>query len=188
MTTIARLRLAALAAVAIATCAPAFAATPSPAPTRHPLAIPTPHLPPEKLHADYVVEVNKKGQVVAIVSGHGTKYATFNSQTYGNAAQMWIRKADGSAVVGTFRVTYDYDPKTRMVSRHIALVSLGGNWGDKEGAANAMIDTAKKEAAAYAAWKAQQDKSGASLPSLNQITGKKTPAPVATLKPEPLPT
>ena len=43
------------------------------------------------------MEVNKKGQVVRIKSGKGTKYGTFNAQTYGNALQMWIRKPDGSA-------------------------------------------------------------------------------------------
>lgn len=185
--TIARLAFAALAAIAAASTIPALAATPSPAP--HPIALPSPHLPPVPLHAEYVVAVNKRGQVVAILSGHGTKYDTFNSQTYGNAAQMWIRKADGTAVVGKFRVTYDYNPKTRLVARKISLISVGGNWGDKEGAANVMLDTAKKEAAAYAAWKAQQQKnaSGANLPSLNDITGK-TAAPSPTPKPIPLPT
>jgi hypothetical protein len=125
------------------------------------------------------VEVNKKGQVVRIKSGRGTKYPSFNAQTYGNALQMWIRKADGSSVVGLFKVTYDYNPKTHGVTRKVSLISAGGSWGDEEGAANVMIDTAKKEAAASAkAQQAQHNK----LPSLNTITGAKTPSP------SPLPT
>ncbi|HEY1428131.1 MAG TPA: hypothetical protein VGF18_01030 [Candidatus Tumulicola sp.] len=159
-------------ALVFGTGAVARAATPSPHPT-----IPPPPFPKQKLHADYVVEVNKKGQVVKIKSGHGTKYASFNGQTYGNALQMWIRKQDGTAVVGLFRVSYDYDPTNHHVSRKVALISTGGSWGDQPGAANVMIDTAKKEyAASEAAAKKQQAASHAKLPSLNDITGK-SPAP-----------
>ncbi|MEO6834288.1 MAG: hypothetical protein ABI231_00035 [Candidatus Tumulicola sp.] len=184
--TIARMWAFALATILIATCAPALAATtPKPSTSPHAVTIPPPKLPNEKLHAEYVVEVNKKGQVVRIKSGRGTKYATFNAQTYGNALQMWIRKADGTAEVGLYKVTYDYDPKTHHVDRRIALVSKGGTWGDAEGAANVMLDTAKKEAAA--AQKQQQQAEHAKLPSLNQITGKKTssPSPAPVLSPRP---
>jgi hypothetical protein len=159
---------------------PALADT-SPKPSASPqvIRIPKPHFPTERLHAEYVVEVNHKGQVVRIKSGKGTKYPTFNAQTYGNALQMWIRKPDGTAVVGLYRVSYDYDPKNHEVSRKISLVSTGGNWGNDEGAANVMIDTAKREADEAAKQKqAQQQK----LPSLNSITGSKTPTP------RPLPT
>ncbi len=162
------------------TCAPAFAGTsPTPSATPHAIKVPPPHLPPVPLHAEYVVEVNKHGQVVRIKSGKGTKYPTFNAQTYGNALQMWIRKGDGSAVVGLFKVTYDYNPKDHSVARKISLISTGGSWGDDEGAANVMIDTAKKEADAAAK---QQQAQRAKLPSLNSITGAKTPSP------SPLPT
>jgi hypothetical protein len=170
-----RLRIAAFAAAAFAICAGtgARAATPSPHPT-----IPPPPFPKQKLHAEYIVEVNSKGQVVKIKSGHGTKYTTFNAQTYGNALQMWIRKQDGTAVVGLFRVSYDYDPVSHHVKRSVALVSTGGNWGNQPGAANVMIDTAKKEyAASQSAAKKQQAASHAKLPSLNDITGKPTPKP-----------
>ncbi len=161
-------------------CAPAIAGTsPAPSATPHVIKVPPPHLPPVPLHAEYVVEVNNRGQVVRIKSGKGTKYATFNAQTYGNALQMWIRKADGTAVVGLFKVTYDYNPKTRAVARKISLLSTGGNWSNQEGAANVMIDTAKKEAAESAK---QQQAQHAKLPSLNSITGAKTPSP------SPLPT
>ncbi len=163
-----------LAILAIA-CAPALAdTTPKPSASPHLIKIPPPHPPPVALHAEYVVEVNKKGQVVRIKSGKGTKYASFNSQTYGNALQMWIRKADGTAVTGLFRVSYDYNPKNHAISRHIALISTGGNWANDEGAANVMIDTAKKEAQAAAKLKQQQQ---TKLPSLNSITGGKQPTP-----------
>lgn len=169
----ARLSAAVLAAALIAGfAAPVAAATPTPAPHR---TFPPPSFPKEKLHAEYVVEVNAKGQVVRIKSGKGTKYATFNAQTYGNALQMWIRKPDGSAEVGLYKVTYDYDPKTHHVDRRVALLSKGGSWGGDEGAADVMMDTAKKEAAAAA--KQQQQAQHSGLPSLNQITGKKTPSP-----------
>ncbi|MGA8533048.1 MAG: hypothetical protein WB615_02940 [Candidatus Tumulicola sp.] len=169
------LRAVALATMLAIASAPALADTsPKPSSTPHAIAIPSPHLPPVALHAEYVVEVNKHGQVVRIKSGKGTKYGTFNAQTYGNALQMWIRKADGSAVVGLFKVTYDYNPKTHAVARRISLVSTGGTWGDQPGAANVMIETAKKEAAAAA--KQQQAQHG-KLPSLNSITGAKTPSP-----------
>jgi hypothetical protein len=174
------LRAVALAMMMALTCAPAFGdTTPKPSTSPHAVTIPQPKLPPVPLHAEYVVEVNKHGQVVRIKSGKGTKYGTFNAQTYGNALQMWIRKADGTAVVGLFKVTYDYDPKTRAVTRKISLVSTGGTWGDQEGAANVMMDTAKKEAAQAAK---QQQAQHAKLPSLNSITGTKTPSP------SPLPT
>jgi hypothetical protein len=173
---IVRMSAIALAAILVAAAGAAATAatTPKPSATPHRIVIPPPKLPKEKLHAQYVVEVNKKGQVVRIESGKGTKYTTFNAQTYGNALQMWIRKQDGTAEVGRYTVSYDYDPKTHHVTRKITLLSAGGNWGDKEGAADVMMDTAKKEAAAA---KQQQEAQRAKLPSLNQITGKKTPSP-----------
>lgn len=177
-------RLTAVAlAIAICACAPALADTPKPSPTPHYIKIPAPHFPPVPLHAEYIVEVNKKGQVVRVKSGRGTKYPTFNAQTYGNALQMWIRKPDGTAIVGLFRVSYDYNPKDHAVTRKIALVSTGGDWGDQEGAANVMMDTAKREADQYAKQKQQQQQQQSQkLPSLNSITGGKTPSP------SPLPT
>ncbi|MBV8490258.1 MAG: hypothetical protein JO199_06995 [Candidatus Eremiobacteraeota bacterium] len=171
------------AAIALATLAPAQAATPSPAPkgSAHPVAIPTPHLPTHKLHAEYVVEVNKKGQVVKVKSGVATNVPAFNTETYGNALQMWIRHQDGTATVGLFKVTYDYDPATQKVARNVTLISAGGTWGDEEGAANKMIDDAKKQAAADAASQAEAEaKARKNLPSLNQITGQPTPKPSPT--------
>jgi hypothetical protein len=177
-----RSRIAACMAIVLVVCAgtAARAATPSPHPT-----IPPPPFPKVKLHAEYVVEVNSKGQVVKVKSGRGTKYTTFNAQTYGNALQMWIRKQDGTAIVGLFRVSYDYNPADHHVSRSIVLVSKGGNWANQPGAANVMIDTAKKEyAASQAAAKKQQAASHAKLPSLNEITGK-SPSPSSSPSPHP---
>lgn len=146
---------------------------PSPAPRASPVVI---HLPNVPLHTEYLVEVNKYGQVVRVKSSKPSKYPTFNVQTYGNALQMWIRKPDGSAEVGLFRVSYDYDPKTKFVHRSVALVSEGGTWANDEGAANRMMDLAKKEAAEA---KKRTDAQSSSLPSLNEITGK-SPRPSAS--------
>lgn len=138
-----------------------------------------PAYPKIPLHTEVVVEVNKYGQVVRVKSTKPCKVQTFNVQTFGNALQMWIRKPDGSATVGLFRVTYDYDPKTQKVTRRVALVSAGGNWGDEEGAADVMMDTARRQAQEMQ-HKSQQQSS--KLPSLNEIRGSPTP------KPLPLPT
>lgn len=131
------------------------------------------------LHSEVVVEVNKKGQVVRVKSTKPSKLRSFNIQTYGNALQMWIRKPDGTATVGLYRVIYDYSPKSQDVTRRVSLVSAGGNWGNDEGAANVMMDLAKKQAAA--AHKAQQE-SSSKLPSLNEIRGA-SPSPRPTRAP-----
>lgn len=140
---------------------------------------PPPVLPKIALHTEVTVEVNKRGQVVRITSTKPCKVNTFNIQTFGNALQMWIRRPDGTAQVGLFRVSYDYDPKTKNVARHIALVKAGGNWGDAPGAANVMIENARKQA--LEAQKRSQEEN-AKLPSLNEIRGIK-PSPKPTLHP-----
>ncbi|MBV8375140.1 MAG: hypothetical protein JO302_06485 [Candidatus Eremiobacteraeota bacterium] len=167
-------QIALLSIVLCVGAVPALAATPAPSPVPK-RTMPPLHLPDVPLHAEYVVEVNKYGQVVRIKSAKPTKNSTFNVQTYGNAMQMWIRHPDGTATVGLFRVTYDYDPKTKIVHRGIVLVSEGGPWANDKGAANAMIDTAKKEALDA---QKRHEVQGSSLPSLNEITGKSpTPSP-----------
>lgn len=167
--------VAALAAILVATAAPALAATPSPAPRPTRVVI---HLPNEPLHTEVVVEVNKKGQVVRVKSTKPCKIASFNVQTYGNALQMWIRRPDGSAQVGLYRIAYDYNPKTQDVTRRISLISAGGSWADAEGAANVMVDMEKKQAAAAAAAQRKaQAEQNVKLPSLNEIRGKPTPKP-----------
>lgn len=149
----------------------AAAANPTPRPT------PVVHLPNEKLHTEFLVEVNKMGQVVRVKSGKSCKNLTFNAQTYGNVLQMFIRHPDGTAEVGLYRVTFDYNPATRKVARQVALQKAGGTWGDEEGAANQMMDIAKRQAdEARAKAQQQQQAQNAKLPSLNQIT-KPTPKP-----------
>jgi hypothetical protein len=68
--------------------------------------------------------------------------ATFNGQTYGNALQAFIRTPDGNVVVGTYRLTYDFDPKTARVRRDVSLLSQGGVNPDAEGAALVLMDKA----------------------------------------------
>jgi NADH dehydrogenase/NADH:ubiquinone oxidoreductase subunit G len=158
----------ALAALLCAAGAPAVAATTAP--------ITAPSLPNIPLHTEVVVEVNKLGQVVRVKSTKPCKVQSFNVQTFGNALQMWIRKPDGSAQVGLYRVSYDYDPKTQKVERRIALVSLGGDWGNEPGAANVMIENARKQALEM---EHRQQEENAKLPSLNQIRGSPSPKPTA---------
>jgi hypothetical protein len=163
----------ALAAILCATAATCVAATPSP----------TAFLPKVPLHTEVVVEVNKLGQVVRVKSTKPCKVQSFNVQTFGNALQMWIRRPDGSAQVGLYRVTYDYNPKNQGVTRKISLVSLGGNWGNEEGAANVMMDNARKQALEARHKAAEQSNK---LPSLNEIRGgspSPKPAAPSTLPP-----
>ncbi len=138
--------------------------------TPHPRPFPTANLPKLKLHTEFNVEVNAKGQVVLVKSGKSCKDLNFNAKTYGNVLQMWIRRPDGSATVGMYRVTYDYNPHTQRVDRGIKLLSTGGNWGNQVGAANEMLDADNARAA----------KSRKALPSLDQIVG---PSPKPTHKP-----
>ena len=163
-------RALALATLALVPMAPAFAATPAPS-TPKPAKLPTLHFPTRKLHTEFVVEVNKKGQVVRVKSGKSSPERFFNAQTYGNVLQMWIRHPDGTAEVGLYKVSYDYNPSTKKVRRDISLVSAGGNWGDQQGAADEMIDMANKEA------RDAQEHRAAQLPSLDKIVGSPSPHP-----------
>jgi len=137
--------------------------------------MPAVKLPTVPLHTEFLVEVNKKGQVVKSKPSKLSKVDTFNLMTYGNTLQMWIRKPDNTATVGLFRVTFDYDPKSKKVARNVALVTPGGDWGDTQGAATAMYQEAERELQAAIKKQQEQDQS---LPSLNQIRGK-SPAPSA---------
>lgn len=159
------LRALAFGALIIAGAARAAAATPPPAP----------QLPKVPLHVEVTVEVNKYGQVVRVKSSKPSKNQGFDIETFGNALQMWIRKPDGTATVGLYRVTYDYDPKTQKVARHVAIISAGGNWGNEPGAANVMMENLRKQQEA-AERKAQEQNE--KLPSLNEIRGvKPSPSP-----------
>jgi hypothetical protein len=172
---------ATLAALLGANASTSAASTPAPSPRTTQITV---HAPTVPLHSEVVVEVNNKGQVVRVKSTKPSKSPSFNFRTYGNALQMWIRKCEVSGgatkcegVVGLYRVTYDYDPKTGKVTRRVALISPGGSWANSEGAANVMMQMLQKqeEAAEAAEHKAQQ--SNTKLPSLNEIRGAPTPKP-----------
>jgi hypothetical protein len=165
------LRAVALATLACSLIAPASAATTKPRATPPPIAFPK-----TKLHTDFNVEVNAKGQVVLVKSGKSSSNRFYNAQTYGNVLQMWIRHPDGSAQVGTYHVTYDYDPKAKKIRRGIALISAGGNWGNKEGAADEMMDIAQRQEAAAQAAQAAKNKTP-HLPDINSIMSTPTPKP-----------
>ncbi|HYL27994.1 MAG TPA: hypothetical protein VEW74_09185 [Candidatus Nitrosotalea sp.] len=173
-------RFAAFAVSLLATVAVAAAATPGPSPAPKATRVYI-HLPSVPLHTEVDVEVNSKGQVVRVKSTKPSKVASFNLQTYGNALQMWIRRPDGTAQVGLYRVTYDYNPKNTEVTRRVSLISAGGTWGNDEGAALVMAKMAQQQAAAAEAAerKAQQrqQEQNAKLPSLNEIRGVPTPKP-----------
>ena len=136
--------------------------------------------PKVPLHTEYIAEVNKKGQVVRIEHGQFSKDGYFNQHTYGNVLQMWIRHADGRSEVGLFRVTFDYDPRTKAVNRNFTLVKPGGNWGDKAGAATTMINDADAQTRAWEKFQAEQNKN---LPSYEQILGRPTPSTKPTTHP-----
>ena len=131
-----------------------------------------------------IVQVNEKGQVVHVTGGQLSHNEVFDTMTIGNALQMWIRRPDGTAVTGTFRVTYDYDPRTHNVQRHIALVSQGGTWANQPGAATRMMAVVEKEAHAQyermqAEEKRRQEESAKHLPDINAAVKRAlaTPTP-----------
>lgn len=162
MTTV--LRAFALAILAVALTPTAFAATTAKA-TPKPVVVPTPRMPNRALHTEFTVEVNKKGQVVSAKTVKPSHWPSFDAQTYGNVLQMWIRHPDGSAEVGLYKISFDYNPNTKRVRRAVSLVKTGGNWGDKEGAADQMMGIANKEAR------------GEKLPPLDKIVGSPSPRP-----------
>ncbi len=180
--TFSRLRTLLLATTFLAMCAPALAATPSPKPSpkpsaaaMHPGPLPTPNMQKLKIHTEYTVEVNAKGQVVKVKTAKSPQNVPmFNAWTYGNVLQMWIRHPDGTAEVGLYKVTFDYDPTTKIIKRVPSLLTAGGTWGDEEGAANQMMDVARKEAAEH---QKKQDEQNKNLPSLHTIRGESTPSP-----------
>ena len=170
-----------------------IAASPAPAQVKTPYRIdvtkiqPKALLPKVALHTEYVVAINKLGQVTKIISGKPSKNATFNMQTSGNALQAFIRTPDDKAIPGTYRLTYDYNPQTTRVRRDVALVQAGGVDANARGAALLMMDDVQKFAKAHPATAAAGEKadqqrmvpltaaSTNKLPDLNTII--KTPAP-----------
>ncbi len=137
-----------LAAAAIVAASPAALAANAPTPPPGAIDVtkvqPKVLLPKTALHTEFVVEVNKMGQVARVRSGKSSPNPTYNAQTYGNALQAFIRTADGKAISGVYRLTYDYNPKTTRVHREVVLLKPGGVNPNAEGAANQMMDIAKR--------------------------------------------
>ncbi len=139
-----------VAAAVLAASSIAYAATPAPhaaatAPARVNVEKLQPRdiFPKKQLHVEVIVEVNKYGQVSRVRSIKPSHDEQFDAHMYGNALQMFIRTPDGNAIVGAYRVTYDYDPKTLKIRRDVALVKAGGVDPNRKGAANQMMDIAK---------------------------------------------
>ncbi len=168
--------LAAVAALAYLGSAAAQAA--SPPPTAVPINLtksqPKSALPKVPLHTEYMVEVNKLGQVTKVRSVKPCKDVGFNARTYGNALQAFIRKEDGTAISGVYRLTYDYSPVKGGVKRDVRLLSAGGVDPNAEGAALDM----ERKAARRAELDARKQKTVV-LPDLKDVT-KSTPRPKPT--------
>jgi hypothetical protein len=143
------------AAIMLAASSVASAATPAPrssAPAAHataPARVNVESLQPKSLfpkvalHTEMIVEVNKLGQVSRVRSIKPSKDVPFNTHVYGNALQTFIRTDDGNVVLGSYRLTYDYNPKTLRIHRDVTLVSRGGVDPERKGAAAEMMDIAK---------------------------------------------
>ncbi len=168
--------LAAAAALAWLGAGSAEAASPAPAaaPINLTKAQPKSVLPKVPLHTEYTVEVNKLGQVTKVRSVKPCKDVGFNARTYGNVLQAFIRKEDGSAISGVYRLSYDYTPAHGGVTRDVKLVSAGGVDPNAEGAALNMEHKASRRAELDA-----QKQKSVTLPDLKDIT-KSTPRPKPT--------
>jgi hypothetical protein len=137
--------------------AAAASSTPSPAPTVDSARLndrlkaaakggPNPNMvmPPSRTpstpqHTELIVETNKKGEVARVRAGKGGPDPLFNAMVYGNAHQAYIHTADGGAIAGTYRLTYDYSPDTKMVKRQVELIKEGGVNPDAVGAVEDML-------------------------------------------------
>jgi hypothetical protein len=128
-------------------------------PAVRPAAVRTPAAPATAQHTAFIVATNKKGQVVTVRAERKDRDTAFNMMTYGNALQMFIRTADGRAIPGRYRVTYDYSPQTKDVKRSIALVAAGGVDPDALGAVDRMAALERQRAE-----RAKQARKAAPLP------------------------
>ncbi len=119
-------------------------------------------IPQRPEHTEFTVETNEKGQVTRVRSGKPSPDPAFNAMTYGNALQAFIRTADGNAVAGVYRLTYDYNPKNKRVRRGVALIHAGGVDPSALGAVDQMAAFDRK---------AHDAKKAKTFPSLGTITG-----------------
>ncbi|MFN2448582.1 MAG: hypothetical protein ABR508_02145 [Candidatus Baltobacteraceae bacterium] len=152
-------------------------ASPAPAPFAAP-----PALPSKPLHARYSVEVNRLGQVVRVEHGTLSGNQAFDTMTLGNAMQMWIRRANGTATAGLYAVRYDYDARTKKLLRVPSLISAGGTWAGKPGAATLIVKEAKRQTIeAYTRLRAEQQKADRErakhLPDINAAVKRAVASP-----------
>jgi hypothetical protein len=159
------LRLASTLVLALALPAGALASSPSTASHAKP-QFPGLHPPTTRQHTEFVVEVNKKGQVVRATHVTRSADSSFNAMTYGNALQAFIRTPDGHAIAGTYRLSYDYNPKTYNVHRSVTLLKQGGVNPNALGAVE--VEAAKLAAEQKAREQAAAEASA--LPGLHQLT------------------
>ena len=128
----------------------AFAATPAPSATQPPridvLKLQPKALAPKKaLHVEYTVEINKLGQIARVRTVKPSHDPSFDAKTYGNVLQAFIRTPDGNVVLGTYLLTYDYDPKTMRVRRgEPQLFKRGGVDPNAKGAVTEMLEIARR--------------------------------------------
>ena len=108
------------------------------------MTMPPSRTPADPQHTELIVETNKKGEVTRVRAGKGGPDALFNAMVYGNALQAYIHTADGGAIAGTYRLTYDYSPDTKMVKRQVELIKAGGVNPDAVGAVEDMMNTNEK--------------------------------------------
>ena len=125
--------------------------TPHPVMTTFKIRITPPPYPKIAMHADYTVEVNRKGQVTRVRSVRPSKIPGFDALTYGNTLQAFIRTPDGRAIAGVYRLSYDYSPKTKKVHRGVELLQAGGVNPDAPGAVDVELAKDAKRRAADAA-------------------------------------
>jgi hypothetical protein len=111
--------------LALASSVAAAAPTPAPKASARPGDL-SKYRPPAAEHTEFTLEVNAKGQVTKVDSARASKDRVFNTMTYGNVIQTFIRTPDGHAVSGLYRMSYDYDPKTQRIRRTVALIRAGG--------------------------------------------------------------
>jgi hypothetical protein len=160
----------------------ARAADPEPAASKLPVRIDLTKIQPKSLlpkhaeHTEFVVAINKLGQVTRVIAQKRSDNPTFNAQTVGNALQSFIRTPDGLVVLGTYRLTYDYDPKTQRVRRDVALVRQGGVDPDAKGAAVVMMEKAQRQEEQARNRKAAPQVDPKNLPDLKSM-GASTPLP-----------
>jgi hypothetical protein len=144
----------------------AFASGAAPTHLKHAPPPPGPHAPTTRQHSEFVVETNKLGQVTRATKVTRSSDSAFNAMTYGNALQAFIRTPDGKAIAGTYRLTYDYNPRTKNVHRGVELIKMGGVNPNAEGAVN--VEAAKLRAEQHQVQAAAAEASA--LPDLHHLT------------------